>query len=303
MGTPGVSDSHITANTSCDPWAEAAETASDTYHGTSWILRMLPYIEGTTTAKAWNYHQSVGGTALVNGLCNATLAQMDQKGFYCPSRRSQLRAGVDTAMMQTTITPAWAGGGTDYGGCAGRGVVFAGRIGGGLPLALPDATNHLTTAVCPGVTFPNTQYVVTGEPAAGTGAAAAEKAFGILGQMNQSASFASIRDGTSNTIMTGEVQRITSTTSATPYTTTTGPILSKDGWAIGGIPTLFTTGWSPAGALMNNGLAPSPGSEHSNGANFGLGDGSVRFLNSSIDANIFLLAGSMADRVAIGFVD
>ena len=48
---------------------------------------------------------------------------------------------------------------------------------------------------------------------------------------------------------------------------------------------------------MNNGYFPSPGSEHSNGANFGKGDGSVQFFSSTMDLNIFALLGSMADGV------
>jgi len=66
---------------------------------------------------------------------------------------------------------------------------------------------------------------------------------------------------------------------------------------------LFSTGCPyPAGStslLMNNGQFMSPGSEHANGANFGLADGSVTFLNTSIDPNIFALLGSMADRAAV----
>ncbi len=110
--------------------------------------------------------------------------------------------------------------------------------------------------------------------------------------------FGEIRDGLSNTIMTGELQRITDLTPA-----------SKDGWAIGGPATLFTTGAMfarsgttllnvappAAGSLMNNGFFGSPGSDHPGGVNFGLADGSVEFLSTSIDPNVFALLGSMAD--------
>ena len=50
---------------------------------------------------------------------------------------------------------------------------------------------------------------------------------------------------------------------------------------------------------MNNGCPMSPGSEHSGGANFGLGDGSVRFIPDTVDPKTFVLMGSMADNVPI----
>ena len=41
--------------------------------------------------------------------------------------------------------------------------------------------------------------------------------------MNQSTSYAAIRDGMSNTIMTGELQRIITTLTAAPYNASTVP--------------------------------------------------------------------------------
>ena len=41
--------------------------------------------------------------------------------FYCPSRRDGVRP-QDRAMM---LSPAWTGGGTDYGGCVGRHAAFS----------------------------------------------------------------------------------------------------------------------------------------------------------------------------------
>ena len=53
------------------------------------------------------------------------------------------------------------------------------------------------------------------------------------------------------------------------------------------------------GSLSNNMFWGSPGSDHSGGANYGMGDGSVRFLSTSMDPNVFALLGSMADGVNI----
>ena len=51
--------------------------------------------------------------------------------------------------------------------------------------------------------------------------------------------------------------------------------------------------------LWNNMFFGSPGSDHPGGANYGLADGSVRFLVTSMDPNVFALLGSMADGVAM----
>ena len=56
---------------------------------------------------------------------------------------------------------------------------------------------------------------------------------------------------------------------------------------------------APTAPLSNNGYYGSPGSDHSGGANYGMGDGSVRFMSSSVNGNIFCLLGSMADRVPV----
>jgi prepilin-type processing-associated H-X9-DG protein len=108
-------------------------------------------------------------------------------------------------------------------------------------------------------------------------------------------------DGLSNTIMVGELQRIIDNSGTTgAMNSTTGPAFSYDGWAVGGISTVFSTGAeypTGSGKLMNNGDYRAPGSEHAGTVNFGLGDGSVRSLSATMDASTFALLGSMADRV------
>jgi prepilin-type processing-associated H-X9-DG protein len=183
------------------------------------------------------------------------------------------------------LNTAWTGGGTDYGGCAGRHAAFTLETG----YNLCDATRYYEPGFFP-------------KPFKDEKDDTPEKRWGIFGRVNVSTTYKEIRDGLSNTLMTGELQRITDITPG-----------SKDGWAIGGPATLFTTGAMfhrngtivtyalPAngGSLMNNGFFGSPGSDHPNGANFGLADGSVRYLNTTMDPNVFAELGSMADRIPL----
>jgi prepilin-type N-terminal cleavage/methylation domain-containing protein/prepilin-type processing-associated H-X9-DG protein len=299
MGTPGVTDTYLTA-TSANAWGEAAQTVVNTYHGTSWILRMLPFIEGGTTVKAWDFHYAV------NGGTNPALANMDVKGFYCPTRRTIVRQGIDERLL--LVPTVWTAGGTDYGGCIGRHRGFDNVLNPTTcPVTRVSATGTLGLAFSPSGT-----YAVVGPggvvETTATGCVA-EKGFGIFGQVNQSVSYGAIRDGLSNTIMAGELQRITSITTTAPFSASSGPYYSQDGWAVGGAATLFTTGFIGNGGstggttLMNNGNLVSPGSEHSNGANYGMADGSVRYLNTSLDNNVFALLGSMADKVPVNLTD
>ena len=149
----------------------------------------------------------------------------------------------------------------------------------------------------------NSIYVVRNESASSLDAA---KRWGILGRINVSTGFGEIEDGTSNTIMTGELQRISEDPSTALGGSAGATALSVDGWAVGGAATMFTTGYNcaakfsaPVPGLSNNKLFMSPGSEHAGGANYGLADGSVHYMLSSMDSDIFCLMGSMADQVAV----
>ncbi len=263
-------------------WDEAKKTATG-YHGTSWILRVLPFIEGDTLFKVWDFKYSVMGNSTV-GTNSSTPATMDVKGLYCPTRRNTLRDEDKSLMIVTTQT----GGGTDYGGCLGRQMAYSASASAAYVLwpATKGYAAHPTTYGFTSSNDTNTMMLR-----------------GIFGQVNKSTGFGEVRDGLSNTIMTGELQRLTVATPNSP-----APVASKDGWAVG-TATLFTTGAmfdssSPAanvasgGKVMNNYFYGSPGSDHANGANFGLGDGSVRFLSESANWEVFMLLGSMADKTA-----
>ncbi len=274
-------------------WAEAINPGPG-YHGTSFLLRIMAFIEGDNIAKNWASGKPGSGTMgpgywspAANAGADANNpgpAAMDVNGFYCPTRRYELRP-EDTVMMPN-VPYEWAGGGTDYGGCAGRYTPFYQAI------RLADANNVSADATHYPTTF---NIDATNDTPT--------KRWGVFGRVNVGTSFAEIRDGTSNTIITGEMQRITS-----PPPGVSSFSLSRDGWSVAGCSTLFSTslmftldqnGLTPmtdGGMLVNNWYYGSPGSDHASGAHFGLGDGSVCFLSDSMDADVFVLLGSMADK-------
>ena len=279
-----------------DPWTEAGGggvTGTPGYHGTSWIVRLLPYIEASALFKNWDFTTNVAGNTqsahTYNGMTYTNSAMFEIKAFYCPTRRTAFRPGAsnDGAM---TLTTAWNAGGTDYGGCAGR-VAWDSQPGNGTKAGVHhmyDTTGYGTV----GYNDPlaTSQYHVVTDTSA-------TKHWGIFGQVNTSATFSTVRDGTSNTFMVGELQRFQSMSSTANVTVVD---ISHEGWAVGGDATLFSTGimWPSNGTLLNNGHFASPGSDHSNGAQFGMADASVRFVSNSINSDIFSLQGSMADGMS-----
>ncbi len=299
---PGVIATTYVAGTPTDVWSEANGVRGTIgCHGTSFLLQTLPFIEGDTISMKWNFKVNVSANATVA----LPWAMQEIKSFYCPSRRTAIRPGIDVGLP--TAPAAWTGGGNDYGGCAGR---FASTNG--------NDTRHTTDP--PNAIFNNANYYpqLSTPAASGPGKDGSSSApgpndpqrIGIFGRINVSTSFAEISDGLSNTIAIGELQR--------PYNMSDPNLVSHDGWAVGGDATLFTTGamglsgpdpanagkylaWQDAvhGLLMNNMFFGAPGSMHPNGANFGLADGSVQFVQQTVDPRIFCLMGSMADSVPI----
>jgi prepilin-type N-terminal cleavage/methylation domain-containing protein len=268
--------------------------------GTSFLLRVLPYMEGDTIAGKWNFQAGISNSstniAPFAPMCNLGLAMTDVKGFYCPTRRNRIRQGIDTPMMLTT---AWTGGGTDYGGCAGRHMAFNMAFGTPYNYCEPSDTQGNIAA---GVWAPALAFGATVVPVQPSRTNLA----GIFGRVNKGTRLSDVSDGLSNTLLTGELQRI--------YDWSPG---SKDGWAIGGPCTLFDaailaqsdgpnglSGLATDGGLaFNNDFYCCAGSDHADGANFGMADGSVHYFINTIDPNVFSLLSSMADGQPMSFKD
>jgi prepilin-type N-terminal cleavage/methylation domain-containing protein len=281
-------------STQVNVWSEAGGGGAGAVagqQGTSWILRILPQMDANNIFSNWNFGYNVAGNATVSATVPMPQAQTEIKSLYCPTRRSAFRPGSSGDAPMTIAS--WGGGGTDYGGCAGR---LYWDTTKGVHQMYDSATLYATgpnfTATggpTPWPTPTNTQYCIASDTSA-------TKHWGIFGQVNICTTIATVRDGTSNTIMLGELQRFNS---AAPGGNNVAPVdLSHEGWAVGGDATLFSTGQINNNAMINNGHFASPGSDHAGGATFGLGDGSVRFMSQSVDPYLFSVLGSMADGVS-----
>lgn len=174
---------------------------------------------------------------------NRSVGETDISFFYCPSRRSDARS--DARMFQ-----GWTKGGTDYGGCLGA---CNGFHDCGTHEFWRVANGNRPEAPCKG-----------------------------MFRVNSATRIREVTDGTSNTIMIGELDRLDVSNSN----------FSQDGWAIGGSPTIFST-CSNACRGPNSNFFEEPASEHVGGIHVGLADGSIRFVADTIDKQLFAAMGSM----------
>jgi prepilin-type N-terminal cleavage/methylation domain-containing protein/prepilin-type processing-associated H-X9-DG protein len=238
-------------------------------HGTSWMLQILPFMEYLDLFDRWDFSKNVNG--------NLSVAMTDIPGFYCPSRRNHVRP-QDASMFRPFVN--YRAGGSDYSGCIGRSNAFW-----SMKACTGDPFNH-----------PISSKAQILEPTSG-GYVGIFHIYGVT-------RFSDISDGTSHTIAIGEAQKLIPENYSFPsgYDCL---YQSHDGWAIGGDGTLFSTNvagsgiangndtYSPGG--FNNEYHESAGSEHPNGASFGMADGSVSFVSENIDSVLFGWLGGRDD--------
>ena len=226
------------------------------------MLAVLPFMEQTPLFNRWDRTTNVLG--------NAAVAQTDIPSLYCPTRRSGIR--IDRDDHKNLVQSNWRGGGTDYGGCYGRGDGFVNDT----------ADDHR---------FADTDTPVVGSKGNRQG----------MFLPNSGRLLSAATDGLVSTILLGELQRLRplagGSGAANTYNRT-----SHDGWSAGGVATLFVTATDPGHSNpggLNNLFFESPGSDHAGGGFFAMADGSVQWLNEFIDAKdnnaVFPLLGSMRD--------
>jgi prepilin-type N-terminal cleavage/methylation domain-containing protein len=277
------------------------------FHGTSWMLAVLPFIEQTTLYTQWNFTYNVrnngepvqvpvqpGQGVQIGGFMTIQPAQTDIAAFYCPTRRSNMNSAKYTHIRHVDFyqpgTIPWSRGGNDYGGCLGSGIGwYVYQIPMPTDQSVPDiGTFELTSQQ---VTYqqtlnPNESYSPTGT------------ALGVF-SVNRAVGIRDVTDGTSNVIMVGEVQRLNGLDlngNGTVTDPTEVQTISSDGWAWGGSATLFSTINPPNRNLTFD----TPGSDHTGGLfQVALCDGSCRPISQNIDLSTFNNLGNMSSGIPV----
>jgi prepilin-type N-terminal cleavage/methylation domain-containing protein len=260
------------------------------YQGSSWMFHLLPYIEQGNVYQLWRPDFNVFGNSEItfyNGVNSPWLvvgyapAQTDIPSFYCPSRRGNLgitgkfshNKYIDTdAPVRIVNPPGVRGGGTDYAGCSGSGILF-----NDVTRSLWDLTPAQLQVANTGSTF---NYNQRG-PNIG------------MFYANSSVRMGDIKDGTTQTIMIAEAERF-ETLKILPQNRTLYQIAS-DGWAWGGPATLLSTFDGP-NKRLNYAFAGGP---HDDVIQVGLADGSARPVSQSIGLNIWQGLGNISGGIPV----
>lgn len=225
----------------------------------SWMVLILPFIEQTALYNSWNFGADVKSNMLTAS--GQPLASANVPAYLCPTRPSTKH---ENCPMGFKTIPKWSGGYNDYGGCFGAGNLAINTTG-----AVGDRTMYFGTSP--------------------TSAMGTKTNNGGIFYGNSDTSLRDVMDGASNTILAGEVQRLNNGV--------LGPQSSFDGWAIGGLPTLFTTADGAVQSKMgiNGDQRETAGSDHEGGAHFCLADGSVRFLSENMDLGVYNKLGTSGE--------
>ena len=242
-------------------WGEAKSTAKGG-HGTSWILRILPFIEEDNLARQWDYTTNVAGNGSPPGRRKRWRQSVGPMSIRpIPAGDPPGRRPKPTSDTLLPYSAKWDPArlrhdppGRDLDGRRNR----LRRL-----CRPPRRLRQRRRPQRPGCgASKNAGYAPTGGYAVANDRGA--KRWGIFGRVNVSTSFREVRDGLSSTIVTGELQRL----NANSYNASLGPgqtapppppmSSSHDGWAIGGDATGFTTGYNGPGHVPLPPLPPPP---------------------------------------------
>jgi prepilin-type N-terminal cleavage/methylation domain-containing protein len=247
------------------------------YHGTSWMVHILPMIDQAPLYNFWNFNLNVRTLgeigAFTPDLGIVYPPKTELAVFYCPTRRGSMGAN-GTYSLTERIDPTWTTGGNDYAGCSGSGITF--NDVARQTYWLRPAELQATVIVNPQTNYavsPFTQHPIR---------------TGMFGA-NSGVRIADVSDGTSNVIMVCE-RRVFKNNNFAGNAQQVNVLRSSDGWAFGG----------PA-TMMSTRLAPHTGrhfdeadSLHDGIVQACLADGSVKTISVNIDLRTWENLGNMA---------
>lgn len=243
--------------------------------GWSWMLYILPFVEQGAIYDRWDFSKNLAQNA--DATLTAGVARLDIPLFYCPSRRNRIRSEDILMMFPHDGVKNWTSGGTDYGGCVGSANFFSDPFPSHYLFEIDPWSKRKAGDPSAVATWPQPHNI------------------GIF-FVNSKIKVAQITDGTSGTIMLGEMQRLWPGYTGGGIVTDDNTRKSHDGWALGGVANLFDTqSWASIGGGLNNWHFEFPGSEHPGGAYFAFADSSVRFIDENINEDLFAIMGSIAD--------
>ena len=245
----------------------------------SWIVEILPFIEQQSLAAQYDKNHSPLFNIVSNGFHFA-----DLPGLYCPSRRQSVETEEQRFMVEIAVN---------------AGQVSTGGRRSGLPFE-PAGTDY-GAAMGAGNCCDNFRKVAhTGPGCVGVNGAAASPMTPL--PPSRAARLRQTTDGTSSTLMLGELQRIWAADDDPRFPGNNyggiNSARSADGWLFGGAATMFTTSASAwidniaeqrftAGGL-NSWHFEHPGSEHPGGAHLAYADASIHFFSENMDSLVLM---------------
>lgn len=292
------------------------------YHGVSWMYHILPYIEQKGVYDLWQTRYNVyGNSELQSPQIDANILNTDVKWltwlgqqtapaqteiplFYCPSRRARMNVNeypqnfvIDSPPLASAPdVPAYTvrpisnggvkGGGNDYAGCAGSGLMLFHPTIRALWDPTGDEIQQLNSLINNNAGASNATLNLLNSSSVNLGVLYANSAVRID----------DIADGTSHTLLVAEAERFKRLNKLPLNQRDQVLQRASDGWAWGGPSTLFSSGEGP-NKLKNFQYA---GGEHSQIVQVALADGSARQVSESIGEAVWQRLGNISQGVPPG---